>query len=396
MGLSGVGVQRINTLLEGLVTQGPTAPPGLVGLVACGDQTHVVVAGRMSLDGPEPMRRDAIFRLASMTKPVTAIAALMLIEEGKLRLDEPVERLLPELADRRVLTTLSSPVDDTVPANRSITVEDVLTYRLGLGALLDPDLPIYELVADLPGFGRLTPDPAMTPDLYMQRLHDIPLMAQPGERWMYTAGSNVLGVLISRAGGQPLDMFLQDRIFRPLGMLDTGFCVPQDKIGRVATAYLLNDGKLELFGQPDDGYATRPNFPAGDIGLFSTVDDFASFARFLTTGRAPDGRELISQGSLKAMQTNYLTSAQIEGVAELAEPGRRWIEPGRGWGYGVGVFIGPNNDHLDPGAYGWNGGFGTSWFTDPAKDLTALLFTQRVSVLRDPPTDFWRAAYAAI
>ena len=389
MGLSRTGVQQMKTLLEGHVARG--SAPGLVALVSRGNDTETVVAGRMSLDGAEPMRRDAIFRLASMTKPVTAVAALMLVEDGKLRLDEPVEPLLPELADRRVLKTLAAPVEDTVPARRPITVEDVLTFRLGWGVLFDPELPIQKLVADLPGFGMPDPTSPLTFDAYMRRLHEAPLMAQPGERWLYTAGSNVLGVLVARAAGQPLDAVFQERILGPLGMTDTGFWIPQEKVGRTVTGYFPQDGKLELFDKPDGRYVRPPAFPAGDSGLVSTADDFATFARFLTTGLAPDGRRLISQASLKAMQTNHLTPAQIKDGAEI-------LGPGRGWGYGLGVVVEPNVDGVAPGAYGWNGGFGTSWFNDPAKGLTAILLTQRVFDSADPPQlhkDFWRAAYAA-
>jgi CubicO group peptidase (beta-lactamase class C family) len=390
MAFNQAAVQQMKTMLEGHVATG--SPPGLVALVAHGDQTEVVAAGRMALDGPAPMRRDAIFRLASMTKPVTAVAALMLIEDGKLQLDEPVERLLPELADRRVLRTLASPLDDTVPARRPITVEDVLSFRLGWGVLFDPDLPIQKALDGLPGFGMPDPTSPLTPDAYMRRLHDLPLMAQPGERWLYTAGSNVLGVLVARAAGQPLDVVFQERILGPLGMTDTAFWVPPEKIGRVVTGYMPQDGKLALFDRPDGRYAKPPAFPAGDSGLVSTADDFAKFARFLTTGAAPDGRRLISQASLKAMQTNHLTPEQIQGGVEI-------LGPGRGWGYGVGVYVAPNANGIAPGSYGWDGGFGTSWFNDPAQDLTAILLTQRVFDSPDPPQvhkDFWKAAYRVV
>jgi CubicO group peptidase (beta-lactamase class C family) len=345
----------------------------------------------MSLDGPEPVRRNAIFRLASMTKPVTAAAALMLVEDGKLRLDEPVDRLLPELANRRVLRTIASPLDDTVPAKRPIMVEDVLTFRLGWGVLFE-DLPIQKLVAHLPGFGMPNPRSPLTPDAYMRALEDVPLMAQPGERWLYTAGSNVLGVLVARAAGKPLDIVVQERILGPLGLRDTAFWIPPEKLGRAVTGYMPQDGKLELFDPPDGMYAQPPAFPAGDSGLVSTADDFAVFARFLFTGRTQDGRQLLSPASLKAMQTNYLTPAQMRDGAMI-------LGPGRGWGYGVGVVVEPNPDGVAPGAYGWNGGFGTSWFNDPAQGLVAILLTQRVFDDPNPPQlhkDFWRGAYAAM
>jgi CubicO group peptidase (beta-lactamase class C family) len=226
----------------------------------------------------------------------------------------------------------------------------------------------------------------------MARLGALPLMAQPGERWLYTAGSNVLGVLVARAAGQPLPTVFQERILGPLGMADTAFFVPPGKIGRVVTGYTKETGTYVLFDTPDGRYARPPAFPAGDSGLVSTADDFLKFARFLFSGRAPDGRRLISEASLKAMQSNYLTPAQRQDGALI-------LGPGRGWGYGMGVVVEPNADGVAPGAYGWNGGFGTSWFNDPAKGLTAILLTQRVFDSPDPPQvhkDFWRAAYAAL
>jgi CubicO group peptidase (beta-lactamase class C family) len=347
----------------------------------------------MSIDGPEPMRRDSIFRIASMTKPITAVAALMLVEAGKLRLEESVDRLLPELANRRVLRTLASPLDDTVPATRPITVHDVLTFRLGLGVLFDPELPIQSLVAGLPGFGMPDPTSPLTPDAYMQRLHNIPLMAQPGQRWLYTTGSNVLGVLVARAADTPLDLVFKELILGPLGMCDTDFWIPGVKIGRTVTGYMPENNRLVLFDAPDGKYTRPPAFPAGDSGLVSTADDFAKFAKFLFTGRTPNGQQLISRASLTAMQTNHLTPAQVA-------DGEVILGPGWGWGYGVGVVVGANSPYgISRGAYGWNGGFGTSWFNDPAQTLAAVLLTQRVFESPDPPQihkDFWRALHGVL
>jgi CubicO group peptidase (beta-lactamase class C family) len=213
--------------------------PGLVGLVAQGDQVQVMVLGQMAVDGP-PMQRHSIFRLASMSKPVTAAATMLLIADGKLKLDEPVDRLLPELANRQVLRILDGPVDDTIPAERAITVEDLLTFRLGWGLILEPPgtYPIQKKISELGIVGFGPPDPNMPFDgeEWIRRLGTLPLFAQPGQRWMYTTGSNILGVLIARASGQSFGDFLAERIFSPLGMKDTGFYVPSDKIDRLVTA----------------------------------------------------------------------------------------------------------------------------------------------------------------
>ncbi len=390
MGFSETGVTRLEADLKGHVAQGQ--PPGLVALAARDDRTHIVPLGAMTLDGGPPVRRDTIFRLASMTKPITAVAAMMLIEDGKLKLDEPVDRLAPELANRRVLKRPDGPLDDTVPASRPITLEDVLSFRLGWGIDFNADAPFVKASVELPGFGMPNPASPLTPDAWMKRLGALPLQAQPGERWLYTVGANVLGVLVARAAGQPLDVVFQERILGPLGMPDTAFHVPSGKMGRFITGYMNQDGKLTLFDAPDGMYAKPPAFPAGDSGLVSTADDFGAFAKFMFTGLAPDGRRLLSDASLKAMTTNRLTPAQMK-------DGEMILGPGRGWGLGVGVQVAASPFGVQPGAYGWDGGFGTSWFNDPAKGLTAILLTQRVFDSPDPPQvhkDFWRDAYGAL
>ena len=361
--------------------------PGLVALVALAGETDAFPMGTMALDDARPVRRDTIFRIASMTKPVTAVAAMMLVKEGLLRLDEPIDRLAPELADRRVLRRIDGPLDDTVPAGRAITVEDVLTFRLGWGVLFSDQYPIMKAAAGLPGFGIPDPTVPITPDEYMARLGALPLMAQPGERWLYTVGSNVLGVLVARAAGKPLGVVLLERIFRPLGMADTGFYVPGEKLDRFVTGYISRDGGLALFDRPDGKFARPPAFPAGDSGLVSTADDFYAFARFMLSGVAVDGRRLISEDSLRLMTTNYLSDAQREDGSVI-------LGPARGWGYGVGVMVKDDAEGVPKGAYGWDGGSGTSWFNEPARGFTAILLTQRVFDSPDPPLvhkDFRRA-----
>jgi CubicO group peptidase (beta-lactamase class C family) len=226
----------------------------------------------------------------------------------------------------------------------------------------------------------------------MQRLGELPLQAQPGERWLYPAGANVLGVLVARAAGRPLEQVFRERIFGPLGMTDTAFHVPAEKAGRLITGYMNQGGKLVPFDPYNDMFLKAPAFPAGDGGLVGTADDYARFARFMLTGLAPGGRRLLSEASLKAMTANRLTPEQIKGGAMI-------LGPGRGWGLGLGVQVAPSPYGVQPGAYGWDGGFGTSWFNDPARGLSAILLTQRVFDSPDPPPvhkDFWRDTYAAL
>ena len=246
--------------------------PGLVALVSRHGETHVEAIGMQAVGGSVPMKRDTIFRISSMTKPITAAATMILVEECRLRLDEPVDRLLPELADRRVLRSLEGPLDDTVPAHRPISVRDLLTFRSGHGAVMvwPAKYPIQkaaEAAGVAPGPDQLD----IPPDEFMKRLGSLPLIHQPGERWLYHTGSDVLGVLIARASGQDFGTFLEERLFGPLGMKDTGFSVPAGKLDRLTSAYRMDfetnsvvafDDAVELV-LPLDRHVRR-RFPPAD------------------------------------------------------------------------------------------------------------------------------------
>ncbi|MEZ4732971.1 MAG: serine hydrolase domain-containing protein [Caldilineaceae bacterium] len=226
-------LQRMHNVLARHVEQGTL--PGLVTLISRRGETHVDAIGHVAVEGSVPMQRDTIFRIASMTKPVTAVAALILVEECRLRLDDPVDEWLPELANRQVLKRLDAPLHETVPAERSITLRDLLTLRMGFGFVMDlsPAFPIWQAMSER--HLAIGPEPTTAPsiDVWMQSLGSLPLMAQPGERWMYETGSDVLGVLVERAAGQPLGDFMRERIFEPLDMKDTAFHVPPEKRHRL-------------------------------------------------------------------------------------------------------------------------------------------------------------------
>jgi CubicO group peptidase (beta-lactamase class C family) len=258
---------------------------GAAWLVSVDDHVDVGVAGVLTRGEPEPIRRDSIFRISSMTKPMVAVGAMILIEECRLRLDDPVDGLLPELADRRVLVDPRGAVDGkTVPAVRPITVRDVLTFRLGLGmdfAAPWPQ-PLLEEMARL-GLGSGPPEPQVPPgpDEWMNKVATLPLLYQPGERWLYHTGADVLGVLMARAAAQPLDVFLSERVFEPLGMVDTGFT--PSHVERLGTCYAIDpaSGTTVVYDAPDGQWAKPPAFPSGGAGLVSTLDDVHSFARML-------------------------------------------------------------------------------------------------------------------
>lgn len=373
------------------------AAPGAVGLVDRRGETHVIAVGTRAVGGDEPMARDSVFRIASMTKPITAAAVMMLVDEGLLALSDPVERWLPELADRGVLRSLDAEVDDTVPAQRPITVEDILNFRLGLGLIMAPPgtYPIQREIERLGLMGFGPPDPAspLDNDAWMRRLGTLPLMAQPGEQWLYTAGSNVQGVLVARVAGMPLSRFLGERIFAPLGMVDTGFWAPPAKQHRLVPAYSGSDANLVCYDEPaSSDWGRPPIFEAGDAGLVSTVDDFLAFARMLLSGGRHDGRTILSEASVATMTTDHLTAAQRKGGAMI-------LGEGHGWGYGLSVVADAGARYPRTGAIGWSGGLGTSWFSDPAEDLTAILLTQRA--FEDPSGPpihpaFQAAAYRAL
>jgi CubicO group peptidase (beta-lactamase class C family) len=224
-------LERTHQILSGYIDRRKI--PGLVALVSHGEDVHVETLGTLSFDKSAPMQTDTIFRIASLTKPVTAVAAMILIEECRLRLDESIEPWLPELANRRVLRSLSGPLDDTVPAHRPITVRDLLTFRMGFGSVMSPPdtYSIQKLIREyrIGGDGMPRPSQAPTAEEWIQRLGSLPWMAQPGERWLYHLSSDVLGLLIGRVSGQSLGTFMRERIFDPLGMKDTGFYVPPGK-----------------------------------------------------------------------------------------------------------------------------------------------------------------------
>src|SRR5918993_3509238 len=236
---SGARLGRMRDVMAGHVKHGDV--PGIVTLVSRRGEVHVDAIGTKAFGGSESMRRDTIFRIASVTKPIVAAAAMILVEECALRLDEPVDPWLPELADRPVLRAIDSPLDDTVPANRPITLRDLLTFRLGIGAVMafPPRYPIQQAMAEA-GVAPGPILPAQTPDELMRRFGSLPLVHQPGERWLYDSGSDILGVLISRVAGTSLEGFLRERIFVPLGMNDTSFSVPESKRDRLASSYWTN------------------------------------------------------------------------------------------------------------------------------------------------------------
>ena len=389
-GLSKEGLVRLHDIMARDVAHG--AAPGLVSVISRRGEAEIDAIGMTALGSRQAMRPDTIFRISSMTKPVTAVAALILLEECVLRLDEPVERFLPELANRRVVRRIDGPVDDTVPARRPITVRDLLTFRMGFGGYFGP-CPVNDAAAPLQlSAGPPQPSLPPAPDEWMRRFSTLPLMFQPGERWLYHTGADVLGVLIARAGGQPFEVFLRERVFEPLGMRDTAFFVPPADIGRLATSYATDPetGMLQIYDRPDGQWSTPPSFPSGGAGLVSTAPDFLAFAEMLLRGGAP----LLSRPSVETMTTDQLTPAQ-KAVSGLFPDD---FDAG-GWGFCVSVVTRREHPAAPVGQYGWDGGLGTVWRNDPSEQMITILMTNSAFAsprLPELAQDFLTGAYASI
>jgi CubicO group peptidase (beta-lactamase class C family) len=354
--------ERLEEIVETAVARGDA--PGVVAAVGRGGEGYVAAAGVMAVGGP-PMRPDTLFRIASITKPVTAAVVLSLAEDGLLGLEEPVDRLLPELADRRVLRRPDGPLTDTIEAERAVTTRDLLTFTWGFGMqgamFMAPEpWPIVSAVAEreLSSFGPPQPDTTPEPDTFMARLGELPLLAQPGERWLYSAGSQVLGVLAARAAGVPFEDVMRERVLAPLGMDDTAFYA--NDTSRLATAYENVNGELTVRDRPDGQWSRPPRFPDGAAGLVSTAEDLLRFGRMLLL---PGGNPVLTAGTVAEMTSDQLTPAQLARVW----PGFSFLGD-RGWGYGVSV---------TEWGYSWEGGSGTAWANVPGRDLTVVVLTQR-------------------
>jgi len=397
-GLSKARLGRMHDVMAGYVERGEV--PGIVTLVSRRGEVHVDAIGMKAIGGSDTMRRDTIFRISSMTKPITAAATMILVEECKVRLDEPVDRLLPELAGRKVLKRLDGSLQDTVPANRPIAVRDLLTFRMGFGQMMAPPdaYPILTAASELQiGMGPPAPSAQPAPDEWIRRLGTLPLMHQPGEKWMYNTGSDVLGVLIARASGQPLETFLRERIFEPLSMRDTSFSVLATRLDRLATSYWTNfeTGALELYDEAKGGQWSRPPaFPSGAGGLVSTIDDYLAFGQMMLNQGKHGNERLLSRPSVETMTTDQLTPEQK--AASGMVPG---YFDSHGWGFGVSMVTRRDDVAAVPGRFGWDGGLGTSWYSDPREDMVTILMTQRAWASPSPPDvclDFWTSAYQAI
>jgi CubicO group peptidase (beta-lactamase class C family) len=369
-GLDPDRLAAIGPSLQAFVDRGELA--GMVTLTSRrGQIVQSEAIGWRDIETRAPMRSDTLFRIASMTKPITSVAALMLMEEGRIALTDPISRWVPELADPRVLRDAAGPLDDTVAAVRAITVEDLLTHRSGVAYGFSSEGPLQ------PAYERALGDPAMnglSPDEWLAALGGLPLAHQPGERFHYGHSTDVLGFLIGRVEGKPLRQVLRERIFAPLGMADTDFWLPPEKRSRLASLYGYDEATGGLAKVEPEMYDEPPAYTPGGGGLISSAADYHRFARMLLGEGALDGVRLLRPETVQLMRTNRLTEAQRQ-IPFAGMP--LW----RKSGFGLGLSIA--EDPVDnpyacgaPGSMTWPGIFGTWWQVDPVHELIMIYLVQ--------------------
>ncbi len=372
-----MGTLTVEEVQDRLSAHVGTEVPGLTWLVRTGDEVISGALGTRRTDGQEALHVEEIFRISSMTKPITAVATLILVGEGRFALDDPIHTWLPELADRQVLRTPGAALTDTVPAERAPTVRDLLSNTLGWGMdFSHPEAtPFTRRWAEL-GLGAGPPAPAehLPAQEWLDRASTLPLQHQPGQRWLYNTSSVVLGLLLERAAGVTLEQLLSDRLFTPLGMTDTGFWVPEDKRHRFGPCYAEG---TEVYDPTDGQWSAPPPLAGGDAGLVATVSDYARFAKLLQGRGSFEGQRLLPADLAHAMVTNRLSEAQLR----RGDPG-----PGSGWGFGVGVLLEGSSRGPSAGSYGWSGGLGSTWTSDPSACRTGVLLTNRMWTDPVPPS----------
>jgi len=388
---NGLSPSRLDTLrrvMHGYVERGQV--PGIaIHVRRGGDDIDETFGG---------VQRDTIFRISSLTKPITAAAVMVLIEECRIALDDPVATYLPELGATTVLREPGGSLDDTEPLARPITVRDLLTYTYGFGLdipLMMGGAAIFARERELHLGALGPPDPSVphTPDEWIALLGTLPLMSQPGERWRYGTSASVLGVLVARVAGQSLEQFFAERIFGPLGMRDTGFSVPAGSLARFTPVWGLDASGTSAIADPADGlWSAPPAFPDGAAGLVSTVDDYAAFGEMLLRHGEHGGARILGRTTVEAMITDQLTADQRANAGPI-------LGPGLGWGLGLSVVRDRIGPAFVPGRFGWDGGFGSTWYADPENDVSAVLMMNHrldAPVHWNVLADFWTAVYQAL
>jgi CubicO group peptidase (beta-lactamase class C family) len=397
-GFSAAGLDRTRSAMQDFVDSGDVA--GCLSLAwRHGELACVDALGWRDSEARTPMSRATLFRIASMTKPVTSVAALILVEQGLIALDDPVSRWLPELAKLQVLVDPDGPIDRTEPARAPLTLLDLLTHRAGFAYHFTAQGPLAE------AYGRVFNgfDAMVDPASWLEHVGGLPLMFHPGTRWHYGIATDVLGALIQRISGLSLEDFFHTRIFEPLGMSDTGFVVPANKLERLAVSYFVDQGTRQRVVEDHPSasrWANPQRFQGGGGGLVSTADDYLRFARMLLgRGRVAgetQGARLLSHKWVDLMRTNFLDPEQ----RRIPAFGHA-IWAGQGFGLGLAIVDDPAQQRVlgyrSKGSFGWPGVLGTSWFADPVEDMIGIMLIQRRGVEPFPmAATFERHLYDAI
>ncbi|SIO71485.1 CubicO group peptidase, beta-lactamase class C family [Burkholderia sp. GAS332] len=393
-GLSAARLTALTHAMQGYVERGEVA--GVVSLVwRRGEIGYFEPLGLRDEAAQLPMERDTLFRIASMTKPVTSAAILMLIEEDRLALDTPVSSWLPELAAPSVLRDPTGPLDETELLRAPITVLDLLTHRAGYAYHFTATGPLAEAYTAAFNGTEARGDASA----WLGRMAGLPLMFQPGSRWHYGIATDVLGVLIERVSGMQLGDFFRTRIFEPLGMRDTAFWVPDAQLARLATAYGVEPGTQRRVVEDHPSasrWANPGRFQSGGGGLVSTAQDYLQFAQLLLGRGRVDSTRLLSHRSVDLMRSNFLTRDQrrVPAFGQVM-----WA--GQGFGLGLSIVDDPAQQlpfgYRSMGSFGWPGAYGTSWFADPVENLIGIMLIQRRAGEPFPMSvDFERRVYDAI
>ena len=374
------GVDRVWQVLDTQLEAGRF--PGYVAAVRIRGTEHVHAGGRTALEpASPPMRDDTQFRIASITKPVGAALTLTLVRDGVVALDDPIGRWLPEAAEPRVLVSTDGDLDDTVPAERPVTVRDLLAGTSGWGIVMERT-PLQAAMIERGVYGSpLHRD--VSADEFVERVASLPLAFQPGAGWLYETGIDLLGVALTRATGRSLADLVAERVTGPLDMASTGFRAIDAT--RLATAYIPGPDGLAVLDPPDGTFAVPPPFEELGSGLVSTAPDVLRFFCAMADGGAP----VLTADEVALMTADALT-------AEQRRSARAFLAGGESWGLGTGVDVRATEPWQAPGRWGWTGGTGTTAYVDPIRGTVAVLMTQRAMTgPLDGIDDFWTAVAAA-
>ena len=387
VGMSEERLRRIPRVMQGYIDRGEAA--GIVTLVARrGAIAHLAAVGCRDVERGEPMSDEAICRIYSMTKPVTTVAALMLYEEGAFQLDDPLADYIPAFRDTPVLVAETSHGIETAPQERPLTVRHLMTHTAGLVYPSAAGGPVERLAAeaDLARAGETLADK-------VGRVAAMPLAFQPGSAWKYSMATDVLGRLVEVLSGRALDVFMEERIFGPLGMVDTGFWAPPERAGRLSPVYARQEGRLVRLEDPALGGTARPPFLSGGGGLVSTIWDYARFAQMLLNGGALDGVRLLGLKTVDLMTSNHLPASLPRCISE-AWPFSR----GMGMGLGVRMVLDVARSGFpgSVGAYTWQGAASTDFWVDPVEEMVGVLLMQRLPGWYEAAKAFRALVYGAV